>query len=96
MRGRIHLLRMTARPPLALLPMLLAPLQPACGGGPEPRTAAPAEPSIAVRAPRMVNVRTGRMIEDAVVVVVGQRIAAAGPVASTPLPAGRARSSCAT
>ena len=68
--------------------MLLAPLQPACGGGPEPRTAAPAEPSIAVRAPRMVNVRTGRMIEDAVVVVVGQRIAAAGPVASTPLPAG--------
>ena len=46
------------------------------------------EASIAVRAARMVDVRTGTMIEDAVVLVEGQRIAAAGPAASTAVPVG--------
>ncbi len=49
---------------------------------------APTEASIAIRAARMVNVRTGKMVADGVVVVHGQRIAAAGPSASTAVPAG--------
>ena len=49
---------------------------------------APTEASIAIRAARMVDVRTGKMVADGVVVVHGQRIAAAGPSASTAVPAG--------
>jgi imidazolonepropionase-like amidohydrolase len=82
---------MMARP-LALLPVLLVSLQ-ACGGDAGARGGTPGRPeaAVAVRAARMVDVRTGRMIEDAMVVVVGQRITAAGAAATTEVPA-RARS----
>lgn len=50
-------------------------------------TLATAAPT-ALRAARMVDVVNGTVIKDAVVVIDGQRITAAGPAASTPIPAG--------
>lgn len=50
-------------------------------------TLATAAPT-ALRAARMVDVVAGTVIKDAVVVIEGERITAAGPAASTPIPAG--------
>jgi len=51
-------------------------------------TARAQEPVIAIHAKGMIDVTSGRIINDATVVVRGKRIAAAGPSASVAVPAG--------
>jgi imidazolonepropionase-like amidohydrolase len=51
-------------------------------------TAAAQEPVIAIHAKGMIDVTSGRLINDATVVVRGKRIAAAGPSASITVPGG--------
>ena len=50
--------------------------------------AAPATAAVALRAPRLLDVRAGRLVADALVVAEGDRIVYAGPAAGHPLPDG--------
>ena len=51
----------------------------------------PDTPVIAIHAAHLVDVAAGRVLDDAVVIISGDRVAAAGPAATTPTPAGARR-----
>lgn len=88
--------RMRSRSLFAAIPLLLAACVTPGGPPPLPRPATPASGTteahagaapakrLAVRAARMLDVRTGAMIKDAVVLVEGDRIAAAGSGIAVP------------
>ena len=64
----------------------LITLSPPNGARTQNNPAGAAEPRIVIRAARMLDARGGRVINDALVVVEGDRVAAAG--AAVPIPAG--------
>ena len=71
-----------AAPPAAATPPAPATTQAA---DPEPpRTAAPHATKLALRAARMLDVKSGVIVKDAVIVVEGERITAVGPKVSVP------------
>jgi imidazolonepropionase-like amidohydrolase len=72
---------------VAALICLLAARGPAQGGGPDPATSA-APPPLVLRAAGLVDVRAGKLIPDAVLVVQGERIVAAGEAARATVPEG--------
>lgn len=51
----------------------------------------PDTPVIAIHAAHLVDVAAGRVLDDAVVIISGDRVAAAGPAATTPTPTGARR-----
>ena len=51
----------------------------------------PDTPVIAIHAAHLVDVAAGRVLDDAVIIISGDRVAAAGPAATTPTPTGARR-----
>ena len=64
--------------------LLLAALAPAAFAAAPPET-------VVLHAARLLDVRTGRIVNDALVVIDGDRIRAAGPAATVTVPAGARR-----
>lgn len=69
--------------PCAVMRALFLALAVGCGARSHPGTTA----DVAVRAQRLLDVRAGKMVAGAVVLVRGDTIVAAGPAAETPIPA---------
>ncbi|HEY0556330.1 MAG TPA: amidohydrolase family protein, partial [Thermoanaerobaculia bacterium] len=64
--------------------LLLAALAPAAFAAAPPET-------LVLHADRLLDVRSGRIVNDALVVIAGDRITAAGPSAQVTVPAGARR-----